>query len=236
VPPLVSLVVPVRHDAAALARLLATLAITPDVEVIVAAAAPLDDETTRLRERHPDVTWVASTPGRGSQMNAGAASAAGQWLWFVHADSRLPVGWLEAFRNLSAGENEVIGGAFRFALDSRAWQARLLERAVALRVRWCNLPYGDQGIFVRRSVFEQLGGYAPMPLMEDVEFVARLKRRGTLRHLTLSLTTSARRWEREGWWRRSAANLLTLSFYRLGMSPERLARRYYGERGPASPQ
>jgi rSAM/selenodomain-associated transferase 2 len=234
--PPVSLIIPVRRDARALAQLLAQIADTPgtaavEAEVIVAyAAAPVDAGMGRLRQQHPFVVWVESLPGRGRQLNAGAARASGEWLWFVHADSRLPTGWWEAFRNLQAVGDEVVGGDFRFALDSPAWQARLLEYAVALRVRWFNLPYGDQGIFVRRSAFDALGGFAPIPLMEDVEFIQRLKRRGRLRHLTLSLKTSARRWEREGWWRRSARNLATLAMYVLGVSPERLAKRYYGER------
>jgi rSAM/selenodomain-associated transferase 2 len=224
------LIVPARNDAAALASLLAQATPTSDVELIVAAAGPLDDETRRLRDDHPKVMWVVSAPGRGVQLNAGAARATGEWLWFVHADSLLPDGWLGEFRQLALSGHEVVGGAFRFGLDSGVWQAQLLERAVGWRVRWLNLPYGDQGIFVRRAVFESLGGFAPIPLMEDVEFVGRLKRLGRLRHLRLSLTTSARRWEQQGWWRRSASNLLILGLYILAVSPERLARRYYGER------
>jgi rSAM/selenodomain-associated transferase 2 len=236
-PPLVSIVIPVKDEAGALTELLRVLSadIAGDAamtgnggaaEVVVSAARPVPGALEAVRDRFSDVLWVDGPPGRGLQLNAGAARATGEWLWFVHADSRPPAGWLAAFRALSA-EAGVTGGAFRFALDSAAWQARLLERAVALRV-WCfNLPYGDQGLFVRRSVFTSLGGFAPWPLMEDVEFVRRLTRSGRLRHLTLRLTTSAVRWEREGWLRRSASNLTTLSLYALGVSPERLARRYY---------
>jgi rSAM/selenodomain-associated transferase 2 len=233
VPPLVSIIIPVRNDTAALSALLAQLGpqrTDEDIEVVVAYAQ--GDGVAELRLEHPDMIWVASAPGRGVQLNAGAARAAGEWLWFVHADSRLPDGWVEAFRNLPASSVEAIGGSFRFALESRAWQARVLERGVALRVWWFNLPYGDQGIFVRRAAFLAVGGFAVIPLMEDVELIDRLKHRGRLRHLTLKLATSARRWESEGWWRRSARNLLTLTRYRLGVSPERLARRYYGEHRP----
>jgi rSAM/selenodomain-associated transferase 2 len=242
-PPYISVIIPVLDDAAALSRLIAQIVASADyadyadsrlcsdgAEVIVACAAPIDDDTARLRQRYPGIVWVAASPGRGTQLNAGAARAQGEWLWFVHADSHLPDGWLAALRNLDASSNEVVGGAFRFALDSQVWQARLLERAVAARVCLFDLPYGDQGIFVRRSVFDALGGFAPIPLMEDVEFVRRLKRKGRLRHLTLSLTTSARRWERDGWWRRSANNLLTLALYAMGVSPGRLAKRYDGGR------
>jgi rSAM/selenodomain-associated transferase 2 len=230
VPPLVSIVIPVRSEAAALEDLLRDLnvEIGPGIEIIVSAAMPLDDTLAGVRARYTNVIWVESAPGRGRQLNAGAAHATGTWLWFVHADSRTPHGWLAAFRALDE-DDDVAGGAFTFALDSSAWQARLLERAVALRVRWFNLPYGDQGLFVRRRIFDSLGGFAPLPLMEDVEFVRRLTRSGRMRHLTFRLTTSARRWEREGWLRRSARNLTTLSLYALGVSPERLARRYYDQ-------
>jgi hypothetical protein len=120
----------------------------------------------------------------------------------------------------------VIGGSFRFALDSDAWQARIWERGVALRVRLFGLPYGDQGLFVRADVFARMGGFRALPLMEDVDLITRLKRQGRIRHLNEQLHTSARRWEREGWWRRSRRNLGLLALYYVGVEPERLARRY----------
>jgi rSAM/selenodomain-associated transferase 2 len=227
--PLVSVVIPVRGDGAALTALLAGLPADPAVQVIVSRTGPADREEAALRASRPDIGWVDGPAGRGVQLNAGAALAAGRWLWFVHADSRVPAGWLDAFRALDAEPSPPVGGSFAFGLASAAWQARVLERAVALRVRVFGLPYGDQGLFARRDVFAQLGGFPPWPLMEDVEFVRRLTRHGRLRHLTLQLPTSARRWEQEGWWRRSAANLLTLAGWYVGVRPERLARRYYRE-------
>jgi rSAM/selenodomain-associated transferase 2 len=177
---------------------------------------------------------VDGAPGRGLQLNAGAAAATGRWLWFVHADSRLPEGWLDVFRALDRRQPAPVGGSFAFRLDSAAWQARVIERGVAWRVRWLGLPYGDQGLFVRRDAFTAMRGFKPWPLMEDVEFVRRLTRQGRVAHLSQKVTTSARRWEQDGWWRRSSANLLTLSAYFLGIRPERLARRY--DRGAAVPR
>ena len=222
--PLVSIVVPVRGDSRPLGALLAQLPARADLQLVVASTGPVDAAQAALRAGRPDVRWVDAPPGRGVQLNAGAAQAEGTWLWFVHADSRVPAEWFAGFSRLDQGA--VVGGSFAFRLDSQTWQARWLERAVAVRVRLFDLPYGDQGIFVRRSVFIALQGFQPVPLMEDVEFVQRLKRQGRLEHLSLGLVTSARRWEQRGWLRQSAANLVTLGLYGLGVSPERLARRY----------
>jgi len=223
--PLVTIVVPVRGDATPLAALLAQLPSRPGVQVVVSSAAPPEASSNALREGRPDVVWVDGPPGRGLQLNAGTAVADGRWLWFVHADSLLPDGWLDVFAALE-GRQDVAGGAFAFALDSGAWQARWLERAVAARVALFGLPYGDQGIFVRRSVFHLMQGFLPIPLMEDVDFVRRLKRQGRVVHLSQRLQTSARRWEARGWGRQSLSNLGTLLLYFLGVSPWRLARRY----------
>lgn len=228
---LVSIVIPVYEDSEALEHLLEQLApVPPGVEVIIAAAGERDARFLTLERTRPDTTWVHAERGRGGQLNAGAARATGRWLWFVHADSRLPSGWRAAFEELDADERLPVGGSFRFFLGSSAWQARLLERIVAARVRWLGLPYGDQGIFVRRTTFERMGGFRPIPLMEDVELVGRLRRLGRLRHQNLSLEASARRWIEEGWWRRSARNVMTLTLYLLGVSPDRLAKRYYRRR------
>jgi rSAM/selenodomain-associated transferase 2 len=223
---LVSVVVPTRGDAAPLARLAGDFAPSPGVEYIVSRTGPADAVEVALRTARPDLRWVDGPPGRGVQLNAGAAAATGRWLWFVHADSRLPGDWLDVFRDLERAHPAAVGGSFAFHLDSPAWQARVIERGVAWRVRWFGLPYGDQGLFVRRDVFAAMRGFAPWPLMEDVDFVRRLTRQGRVVHLSQQVTTSARRWERDGWWRRSSANLLTLSGYFLGIRPERLARRY----------
>jgi rSAM/selenodomain-associated transferase 2 len=222
---LVSIVIPVRGDLDALDALLADLPPLPEVQVIVSATGPVGDASRRLRASRPDVVWVDGPPGRGPQQNRGAARATGRWLWFVHADSRLPGVWLQAFRDLDPRDG-VVGGSFRLALASEAWQARLWERGVAARVALFGLPYGDQGLFVRRETFQDLGGFAEIPLMEDVDLVRRLKRRGALCHLRLRLATSARRWERGGWVRRSARNLALLALYYCGVPPARLARLY----------
>ena len=223
--PLLSIIVPVRGDAAPLGALLAQLPSRPGVQIIVSRTGPSDAAASRIRAARADVHWIDGPAGRGVQLNAGAGAASGRWLWFVHADSQLPAGWFECFEALDP-QKDLLGGAFAFRLDSEAWQARWLERAVAARVRLFGLPYGDQGIFVRRGVFTSMRGFLPIPLMEDVEFVRRLKRQGRVVHLSEGLVTSPRRWEQRGWLRQSLSNLETLVLYFAGVSPERLARRY----------
>ena len=158
-------------------------------------------------------------------MNMGASAAAGQWIVFLHADTRVPPQWSDEIRRASA-DPDVVGGSFRFRLDSSAWQARLIERAVERRVRWLDLAYGDQALFVRRDVFDAMGGYREWPLMEDVDFVRRLRHAGKLYHSPQPVLTSARRWERDGWWRRSAKNVMLQALFFAGVAPERLANRY----------
>jgi rSAM/selenodomain-associated transferase 2 len=162
--------------------------------------------------------------GRGRQLAAGAEAARGDWLLFLHADTRLASGWREAAARHMAGGPER-AACFRFRLDEDAWQARLIERGVAARVRMLALPYGDQGLLISRTLYDEVGGYRPLPLMEDVDLVRRIGRR-RMSVLEADATTSAERWRRDGWLRRSARNLLCLGLHRLGVSPERVARLY----------
>ncbi len=230
----VSVVIPVLGDEQALAaRLPDLLREGEPVEVLVVNGA--DEETpdmARLREAFPSVRWMQSGAGRSRQMNAGAAAAHGDWLLFLHADTRLEAGWLDALGGLDGARGgAVVWGAFRFALASNDWRARLIEWGVARRVHWLRLPFGNQALFVRRRVFERLGGYADLPLMEDVELVRRLGRHSRPCWLPFRATTSARRWIRDGWLRRSARNVALQLLFFAGVAPERLARWYAPERG-----
>lgn len=221
-PPAVTLVIPVFFDADAASALLASLPASADLEVVVVDGAA-DPNLRAALAFYPAATLRQSDPGRARQMNAGADGGTGDWLLFLHADSVLPADWLPALMGL---EDDVIGGWFQFALDDGAWQARVIEWLTRWRVKRLQLPYGDQGLFVRRRVFEELGGFRALPFMEDVEFVRRLIRAGRVRELPLPLRTSSRRWRREGWFRRSGKNLALVSLYLMGVSAFRLARWY----------
>lgn len=224
--PFASVVIPVWRDADALEQTLRALPPHPDLEVIAACVPGDEEEYVRTRATRPDVRWVTAPRGRGAQMNAGASAARGAWLVFLHADSRLPPDWADVIRRGGA-RPEVVGGSFRLALDSRDWRARAIEWGVRARVAVFGLPYGDQAVFVRRAVFEAIGGFRDWPLMEDVDLVRRLKAAGQLCHASSVVITSARRWERDGWVRRSVVNMTLATRFILGVSPSRLAQRYF---------
>lgn len=226
--PLVTVIVPVLQDTIALASALQWLPPDPAVEIVVVDGAPdvHDPLLAALRAERRDVIWSSGAAGRGAQMNAGARLATGRWLLFLHADTHLGEGWLNALRSVDAG-GESVGGSFAFRLDARARWARSIERAVAWRVRLAGLPHGDQALFVRREIFDEMRGYRELPLMEDVDFVRRLRRRGRLVHLAVPAVTSARRWERDGWLRRSLRNVVLITLYFAGTDPVRLACWYH---------
>lgn len=226
--PLVSVIVPVWRGEVGLTRALQRLHPTQRVEVIVACVLGEESRYISVRGQQPGIRWVSAPRGRASQMNAGAAISRGRWLLFLHADSELPPDWLEVIAEADIGA--CVAGAFTLGLDSRDWRARVIELGVRLRVAIFGLPYGDQALFVRRSAFATLGGYRDLPLMEDIDFMRRMKENGRLLKSQSVVITSARRWEQDGWMRRSAQNAGLAMRFLAGASPAQLAQRYYGRK------
>ncbi|MGE0747523.1 MAG: TIGR04283 family arsenosugar biosynthesis glycosyltransferase [Rhodospirillales bacterium] len=169
-------------------------------------------------------TVIAAPRGRGSQLAAGAGAATGDWLLFLHADTRLVEGWRDAVAQFAA-EGAGKAAAFRLVLDDDAPAARRLERIVAWRCRVLALPYGDQGLLICRALYDRVGGFRPLPLMEDVDIVRRLGRR-RLVMLDHAAVTSAARYRRAGYLARPARNLSCLALYFLGLPPRLIARLY----------
>ena len=196
----------------------------PDVEVIVVDGGSTD--RTREMAASAGASVIEAPRSRGIQLDAGARRASGDWLVFLHADTRLEQGWANALASLP---EEVIGGAFTFAVDSPRRGYRPLEAAVALRCRLFRLPYGDQAIFCRRSLVRGRGRFPPLPLDGGRGLCPSPGARGPPGAFPPSRAfTSCRRWERHGLMGTSLMNVAFLGLYALGMPPQRLARLYYG--------
>jgi rSAM/selenodomain-associated transferase 2 len=219
----ISVVVPTLEEGSSLAQTLIWARRSGADEIVVADGGSRD-ATRDVAVPLADTVLVAAR-GRAAQMNAGAAAARGDALLFLHADTRLPDGFADAVAEALAAP-DVVGGFFAVALDAPGWRYRMIGRLINARSRLTGGATGDQAIFVRRDVFEALGGFAPLPLMEDLDLMRRLKRRGRVVALPQVVITSARRWERHGVWRTVLLMwTLRLAFY-AGVSPDTLARWY----------
>lgn len=215
-----SVVIPALNAAATLPATLDALGASPDEVLVVDGGS---DDGTAAVALASGARVLAAARGRGSQFAAGVAAARGAWLLLLHADTRLGPGWTRAVSAHRA--NAASAGYFRFALDSPDPRARRLERAVAWRCRTLALPYGDQGLLIHRDLLARVGGVRPLPLMEDVDLVRRLGR-SRLAPLDADAVTSAARWDRDGWRRRSARNLFCLALWFGGVPPGLIARAY----------
>ncbi len=193
-------------------------------EVIVADGGSTDDTIGEAQRAGARV--VSAPSGRGGQMDAGAASARGDILLFLHADCSLPEGWQESVR-AALSDKRAAGGAFRLSVAAHGMRFRLIEAGANSRARALGLIYGDQAIFARKEAFLEAGGFRKLPLMEDVDCVRRLRRYGRFVLVDRSVTASARRWDKVGVFRNALKNLAIVALYYAGMKPERLYGYYY---------
>jgi len=202
------------------------LSVLDRLDEVVIADGGSSDATIKIASQF-GAKIVTAPRGRGTQMEAGSRRATNEWLLFLHADTILEPGWRsEAAKFISDATNAERTAAFRFVLDDESPAARRLESAVAWRCRWLGLPYGDQGLLIRREFYNKLGGFQSLPLMEDVDIVRRIGR-NRLTVLASGARTSAARWRRDGWYIRSLRNLACLALYYLGLPP-RIIRHLYG--------
>jgi len=230
--PIVSIIIPVMNEAPLLDRQLRQLAALPQTEVIVVDGGSRDATTVIVCQHaatDPTIRLLESPMGRSIQMNTGAAVARGEWLLFLHADTTLPAESHQQLLSIAEADPEHRAGAFAFRVTGDSGWFRWLERSVGWRNRRMRLPFGDQGLFVRRGYFRQLGGYREdYPLMEDVELVQRLRRASGFRILhDYPVVTSGRRWQEEGYLFTSARNIFLQLLYRCGIHPKILAKMYW---------
>jgi rSAM/selenodomain-associated transferase 2 len=195
-------------------------ALAPGVEVLVVDGGSADATVARAAEAGARVLTCA--PGRALQQARGAREARGEAILLLHADTRLPAGWATAVRAALA-DPDVMGGAFRLRFDQRGPALRLVEWGARLRAALFQLPYGDQALFARRSALEAIGGVPQAPVMEDLDLVAALRRRGRLALLPLAVTTSARRYRARGVARTAARHGLAALAWQLGLDRTRVA-------------
>ncbi len=221
----VSVIVPTLNEEAGLPACLGALfeGVSAGVirELIVVDAGSQDATMEIAEEAGAEV--VPCAPSRGGQLRAGAVKAQGEWLLFVHADTVLPEGW-SASVEAHLAQNER-AGYFGLSFDKGQFAGRLVAGWANLRSRVFGLPYGDQALLISRHLYEDLGGFPDIPLMEDVA-LARALGRTRLKRLSGQVATSPRKYQSQGWLRRGGRNLWTLGRYLCGVSPEKLAAGY----------
>lgn len=225
-PPDLSLIIPTFNEAEYLPRTLEALGTHPGVEVIVVDAGSTD--ATLSTARRAGARCILAPRGRAVQMNTGASAARGDTLVFLHADTRIAPAALYEIREVMR-QPRVAGGALRLGIDATGvlrHALRFVEAGAELRARIARLPYGDQAIFVRASIFRTLGGFADHPIAEDLDFARRLRRAGATVILSPRVQTSARRWERHGLVRTTLANWAVSAGFALGVGPDRLRAVY----------
>ena len=210
----ISIIIPTFNEEEMISQCLETVIDIPGIEVVIADGGSTD-RTVEIAGQHRSVKVVTSVMGRSVQMNKGAESAGGEILLFLHADCVLS---REAVLNARhvIGNSSFVGGAFKIRLLSDKFIYRIIEKGINFRSKIFKLPYGDQGLFVKRSVFEELGGFREMPNCEDLDFVYRLKKQGKIIILDERVSSSIRRWENHGILRTSLRNQFLLASYVLG--------------------
>jgi len=224
-----SVVIPTLNEQAVVGECVREARLLGVAEVIVADGGSTDATVEHALAAGARV--IDSAPGRGPQLNSGAREAGGETLWFIHADCRLtPLALWEMGRALR--DEAVIGGAFELAIRPATPALRSLAFCANVRSRLCREPYGDQAVFVRRRVFDRIGGFPDWPVLEDVELARKMRRAGRIVTLRSPVFASARRWQEHGTFRTWLRMKRVKLGYHLGRSPERLARIYEPDRSP----
>lgn len=226
---LTSIIIPTLNEESHIQRALQSLLHFSDIEVIISDGGSSDrtcDEVKPFLLKYPFIQLVHAKRGRAPQMNAGAKTALGDWFLFLHADTIIPERSWTYFLGATR-QNAIRAGSFLFSVDDQKFRFRIMSKMVNLRTRLFKLPYGDQALFVRKDVFETIGAFRDdYPLMEDVEFVTRLRKAKGFKILQTPIITSSRRFQKDGYLKRIAFNMLITILYHGGVHPKNLVKYY----------
>ena len=230
--PDISIIIPVLNEPGTILPALEYLACQSTgktIEIVVVDADPDESTLKAIDVKNLSgllLKTVTSGKGRGIQMNKGAELASGPILLFLHADTLLPEGGIDAVFSMLLNPH-LVGGAFDLGIHSSKWGYRVIETVATVRSRITRLPYGDQAIFLRKDYFHLIGGYSPIPIMEDVDIMQRIKKRGdAIEIIGKRVQTNPRRWEKEGMVFGTLRNWVLMILYLMGVSPHKLGRWY----------
>ncbi|MBC1221260.1 TIGR04283 family arsenosugar biosynthesis glycosyltransferase [Nostoc sp. UCD121] len=223
----ISIIIPAINEAENIKKAIATTQHSLNIEVIVVDGGSKDDTVAIAQSLNVKV--ISSSPGRAVQMNTGAVAASGEILLFLHADTRLPTGFDEMIRT-ALQQPGIVAGAFKLRIDAPLLSLRWVELGVNLRSHFCQMPYGDQAIFLTKEAFQQISGFPELPIMEDFELMRRLKPLGRIVIITTPVLTSARRWLQKGVFKTTLLNQIVIIAYLLGVSPARIRSWYRREK------
>lgn len=222
---MLSIIIPTYNSANCLNKAIEPLNGVSFVDEIIVVDGGSDDATQKMAS-NLGATVVQSTKGRGPQMKRGAQAAGGDWLLFLHSDTVLSPDWACAVSSfMKEARSSQHAGYFTFELDDTGVAAKRLEKIVAWRCRWLGLPYGDQGLLIRRGFYEEVGGFKAIPLMEDVDLVRRVGRK-RLHLLGACAVTSSVRYQKSGYLKRMILNATCLGLFFLGVSPFKIVKLY----------
>ncbi|MFM7365038.1 MAG: TIGR04283 family arsenosugar biosynthesis glycosyltransferase [Cuspidothrix sp.] len=219
----ISIIIPTLNEASNIKAVVNSIRYSNDIEIIVVDGGSVDE--TLLIAKSLDVKVIVASPGRANQMNAGAMVASGEILLFLHGDTLLPKGF-DVMVHRTLAKPGIVAGAFALYINAPNWGLRLVEFGVKWRSHLWQMPYGDQAIFLTKDVFQQVGYFPQMPIMEDFELIRKLKSLGKIYLLSAPVITSPRRWLKKGIFHTTILNQIVVIAYLLGVSPNRICNWY----------
>ena len=225
---MLSIIIPTKNEASRLPLILADLNISKrNIEIIVVDCCS-NDRSAFITKLAGGLIFFAKEANRGKQLNYGASKAAGEWLLFIHADSRLNKKWSESIEKIINDQNsKKFAWFFDFRIKNNWIGFKLLEIAVAIRSCFLAKPYGDQGLLISKELYLELGGYSPLFIMEDIDLIERINKKTKLRRIGLPIYINIRRWERVSIIKQSIKNAKLRYLWKRGTPSIKLAEDYY---------